>query len=363
MKNIMVIYGGDSSEHDISIITAVESMMVAPIKGYRIIPVYVKNSVWYTGRCLFEIKNYLNFSPARYTKVLLFNKALYEIKRSKKLVKLFDIDCALILAHGGGGENGEWQGLFDTNGIPYTSSNVEASAICMNKSYCKTLLKSWRVNVVEGITINSNPDLDEIENILKEFDLPVVVKPVSQGSSIGISLVNSVDTLKTAINTASKYSSRLLIEKGLNNCLEFNQAAVFLRDELVLSKIEKRMSSGDIFTYNDKYLSNKNSRSATDFLDDFENNELKLEISNITKSVYVKLNLWGIVRFDYLYSNNILYLNEINTIPGSLAHHLFENMTYQQLLKSIIDESIKRIIFKPCHFQSNVLETLNSISK
>ncbi|MDR0751687.1 MAG: hypothetical protein LBF12_03740 [Christensenellaceae bacterium] len=366
MKNVIAIFGGDSCEHDISIITGVEAICAAPIKGYKIIPIYVKHSNWYTDNGLFDLKNLINFNPANFRKVGVMHNYLYELKSLRKLVKICKIDCALILAHGGEGESGQWQGFFETNNIPYTTCDMLSSAICMDKIYCKEILKSYGFSVIEGYEIDAWASNSEIEDIIAKLKFPIVVKPTAQGSSIGVSYVKSINEINIAIELSRKFGSRVLLEKGLTDYLELNQAALIRSNSIILSKIESPVSSGEILSFNDKY--NKGACSKCELKKRTTTNaplikQLTELVSTTSNLICKKLNLFGIVRFDYLYADGKLYLNEINTIPGSLAHYLFENISYSKLISILIEEAINRIQPKQNAFSTNVLHNLKSVSK
>ncbi|MDR2267536.1 MAG: hypothetical protein LBE09_08175 [Christensenellaceae bacterium] len=362
-KTILVVYGGNTSEHDISIISAVMVMRSMPSKGYKCVPVYLRDGIAYTGSKLFELKSYINFNPALYDKIEIIKNGIYTYCRSGKLKKVNVVDCALLATHGGDGENGVLQGFLQTHRIPHSSSDVRACAICMDKQLTKLVASSIGVNVVAGLVINGIKEYNR-ESIIAELGFPIIVKPVSQGSSIGITVANSQSELDDATNLALCFGDRVLYERQLSNFVELNIAAVKLAGDIMISEIEEPVSQSDFLTFSDKYLSQVNdklsiSRKCQTTLDP----EIRNHLIETTKLLYEKIGLFGIARFDYLLSDNVLYLNEINAIPGNLAMNLFKQMSRSELLTAVIDASIMRGVPLAPRYESVVLENLKEIKK
>ncbi|MCL2631054.1 MAG: ATP-grasp domain-containing protein [Firmicutes bacterium] len=354
MKNILVIFGGDSSEHDISVITGVHTLNAMPAKGYRAIPLYLRDGVFYTGGALFDINAYIDFSEKSVSRAVLNGKELFVFKRNK-LKKSLDIDGALLATHGGAGENGALQGFLEINGIPFSSSGVLESAICMNKIVTKTLLNEMGINTVEGKGFNypfHESDITYIEDTLK---YPVVIKPCSQGSSIGVAFVKDREELLSAVEVASAFDAKILVEKAVENFTEINSAVALINGEIVLSELEKPVSLSKVLSYQDKYMSGGMGSGEREFPAKIENG-IREKILKTTKRVYEELNLFGAVRMDYFVAEGKIYLNEINTIPGSLAHYLFPDYAHSEFLKRIINSAIARGIQKAPAFKTGVLE-------
>ena len=362
MINVIVIFGGNSTEHDISVITGIEALHAMPIKGYKTVPIYLKDGNFYMGEELYDVEFYKNFNEKVITKVAISNGVLYKIKKNK-LVRYMDIDCAVLATHGGDGEDGSLQGLLDLNNIPYTSSGVRECAICMDKELTKLVMRSLGVRVVFGKGISKTSTDDKLERIEKAYKFPLIVKPCSQGSSIGISKVSSHDKLKEAVKIASEFSDRILIEKGLVDFIEINSACVEIDNELILSELERPLSSSDILTFEEKYVGNgKGMGGGKHEFPAKISSELKEKILSITEKVYRTLGLKGVVRIDYIIYKNIVFLNEINTIPGSLAHYLFD-MSYTEFLKGMIEQAIAKGARKKIHLDTGVLGGLKTIRK
>lgn len=353
-RNILVIFGGNSAEHDISVITGVEALNALPAKGYRTVPIYIRDGVWYTGSRLFEIKSYLRFDPGQYKQAGLFGGVLYEKKKRGKAEAICRPDCALLATHGGDGENGSLQGLLEMNGIPHTASGVIESAVCMDKAVAKAVLQSAGVRVVEGKSAGASEAVAAFE----EFPgYPMIVKPATQGSSIGISTATDRKSLEEAVELAGVYAPRILAERALQGFVEINSGVLFDGKECLVSAPEKPVSAGEFLSFGDKYLGGVKEGGRREFpaaIDD----ALKAEIAGTSEAVVRALGLFGVVRLDYMIEKGVVYLNEINTIPGSLAHYLFPQWSYGEFLTRLIEAGITRGVPQAPQFPSKVLEGL-----
>ena len=361
MKKIIAIFGCESSERDVSVISAVEALNACPYGEYKVYPAYVNGGVWYSGDSMLDINTFIDFDEKKHKKVALIGKSLYYEKRGKW--KFLDaIDGALLLTHGGQGESGELQGFLEISGIPYTSCDTQSSAICMDKYLLKLALKDLKINVVKGVVVTDDSEESLLE-IEKKVGYPVFVKPNAQGSSIGVGVARDGVELKERLAVAFEYDKRALVEKFISGATEYNCAVIKTGDVVLVSEIEKPISSGEFLTFGDKYLDF--SKSACLCKREFPakiNEKLREEIRSVSEKVYTKLGLFGIVRFDFMYDGK-LYLNEVNAIPGSLAHYLFPALSYTDFLKILIDEGIERGIKKYGEYESGVLKELGAIRK
>lgn len=353
MKKVIAIFGGNSLEHDVSIITAVEGLNACPYTGYKVYPVYIYGGEWYSSESMLEVKTFINFEPKKHKKVCLIGKNLYFLK-GKKWRYLEKIDCALLFTHGGEGENGALQGFLEISGVPYTSSSVGASGLCMDKYNLKLALKDLRINRVKGVLVDRSC-YENLDGIEKTLGYPLFVKPNSQGSSIGVGGAKNREELEERLEVAFNYDDKVLLEREMVDFTEYNCAVVKVGEEYIVSEVEKPMNFGEYLSFEDKYLDF--SKSASKEKREFPaliSEKLKDEICAIALKAYKKLDLWGVVRFDFIYKDK-LYLNEINTIPGSLAHYLFTDRTYTELLKNLIDGTIERGIKRSTTFTSPIL--------
>jgi len=361
--NIMVIFGGNSTEHDISVITAVEALHAMPIKGYNVLPIYLRDGAWYTGSRLYDIKTYIDFSQRGLSEVRLIGNNLYKKGFAGKYTELAEIDCAVLATHGGDGENGSLQGLLEVNGVPYTSPDVRVSALCMDKHLTKLAVSALGVDTVEGREVVLPHCPEVIKEIEDEFGYPVMVKPSSQGSSIGLTFAKNRGQLEEGLILAKYFGARALVEKGLSDFVELNVAVATINSEILVSEVERPISMSDFLSYSDKYMNG--GKGMTDLRREFPakiSPELAKDIKEKAVTVYKHLGMSGVVRMDFMKTDKA-YLNEINTIPGSLAHYLFPELSYTDFLKALIDTAIARGAGKKVEFRTDVLKQLKGAIK
>ncbi len=354
MKKVIAIFGGDSTESDISVITAIEALNACPFRDYRVYPIFVRGGSWYSSDSMLDLKTFIDFEPKNHKKVALIGNKLYYEKRGKWKF-LDDVDCALLLTHGGVGESGELQGFLEISEVPYTSSRVRESALSMDKYLLKLALKDMQIGVVKGVIVENDGE-ESVNKVEKALDYPVFVKPNAQGSSIGVGRAKNREELLAKLAVAFKYDNRVLVEKCMENFEEYNVAVARFGDNILVSDVEKPFSAGEFLSFEDKYLDY--SKTACLCKREFPaciSEELRAEIRSISQNVYENLNLKGVVRFDFIYKKR-LYLNELNAIPGSLAHYLFPGISYTDFLSMLIDEAIDNGVKKYPAFESGVLK-------
>ena len=341
---IAIIFGGKSSEHDISVITALQAINVIDKNKYSLFPVYItKDGGWLSGQKLLDKDTYLNFDEREFKPVRInFGKG--EFTLGKTFPKKIKIDCALLCLHGLNGEDGSVQGALELAGIPYTSSSVLGSSICMDKIIMKDLFKANGFNIVDYVWFTrdefENNEEEVLDKITSKIDYPYIVKPANLGSSIGISKCDCEDDLLYAIEVACKYDSRIIVEKAVENLREINCACIGNECEVRTSKLEEPVSWNKFLSFKDKYLSfSKTSSRSEPALED----KLKEKVEDISKKAFKALCQSGVARIDYLLDEvtQELYINEINTIPGSLANYLFPEH-FGKLIDELISLAIKR---------------------
>ena len=275
----------------------------------------------------------------------------------KKLKFISNIDCAINCCHGGLGEDGSLKAIFDLNNIPCTSASMQSSSVCMDKEYAKLVAKSLDIPIVEYVVVDKYTK--NVDNV-KDLGESVIVKPCGLGSSIGV-VKSDIEHLKENIDVVLHLDDKVLIEREINPLIEYNCAVVRDGENIILSQIEQPINKSDILSFEDKYISVDKTRIIPA---DISKDKQDL-IYDYTKRVYQHLNLNGVVRIDYLYdqNNDTIYLNEINTIPGSLAYYLFEGLgiTYIKLMEILINNATTKPL-QP-YFSSTILENLKKIGK
>ena len=384
-----VIFGGETVEHEVSIISALQAIENIDKEKYEVIPIYIgKDRTWYTGHILLDVNTYKNFQDSkRYLKkVVLYKKDdtfLLQSTTGFFRKDITDIDVILPVVHGNNVEDGTLAGYLDTVGIPYVSSHVLGAAIGQDKVVMKQVMKSAGIPIVDYTWFYDNEYLEEKEEILnrvKKVGYPVVVKPATLGSSVGITYVKSENKIESAIEEAISYDSKIVVEKAVENLLEVNASVLGNYERQKVSPIEEVMGLDEILSYKDKYLSGSKTKGSTGGSKGMASTnrivpariskDLTTKIQNTAKDVFKLLNLSGVCRIDFLIDkkSNKYYVNEPNTIPGSLSYYLWkeDGMSYKELLSEMIQTSIKEYKNKKKKvrsFDTNILEGYNKGTK
>lgn len=360
-KNVAVFFGGESVEHDVSIITAMQVIAILEQK-FNVIPIYItsKNEL-FTGQ-LNEVQTFLKpdfLNSKNIFKVSLHGNMLYKFK-SNVLKPYQKIDVAFNACHGGMGENGAIQGLFEVNGICYTGANVFNSALFMDKFSSKQLLKANGLSVIPAQSVTKTEWQSSKEDIFKKFSFEnqLIVKPCNLGSSIGISKCSSFEELERAFETAFSYDDYVLVEEFLNDCDELCCACLNNGTDCITSNVEKVEKGADLFTFEQKYVNNENLK-CLGLGGAKVSDSLVGKIEKLTVKIAKRFDITGVFRVDYLVCDNKIYVCEVNTIPGSMAINLFNGkLSAIELLEKIIESAEttfneKKNIIKS--FESSVL--------
>ncbi len=384
MIKVGVIFGGESVEHEVSIITAVQAMNFMDTKKYEIVPIYIdKNRNWFTGECLREMNTYKDMSmiPSFAKEVTLTRKEdKFVLQRKKGLFNgiLNTIDVAFPIVHGKGVEDGSLAGYLDSLGIPYVGPSMLGAAIGQDKVVQKQVLRASGVPVVDYVwfyDVEYKENEEEIIKSCEKLGFPVIVKPARLGSSVGIEVAKNKEELGQAIDEAIKYDEKIVVEACVQNLLEVDCAVIGNYQEMECSLIGEMMTDNDFLTFEDKYLGNggkksaKNANSGKLATSGFRipaeiDKEIEENIFKYAKEAFRALNLSGVTRFDFLVDKKSkkVYVNEPNTIPGCLAFFFFtpKGKKYTKLLDEMIKLSIKEYKDskkKVTSFTSNVLST------
>lgn len=378
-----ILYGGPSVEHEISIISAVQAMQNIDQDKYELIPIYVtKDRQWYTGKMLLDMDIYKDFEELKkYAKqVTLYNDHgtfyLQSVKGFFKR-KVTEVDIVFPIVHGSNVEDGTIAGYLQTVGIPYVGSNVLGSALGQDKVVMKQIFKSMNLPIVDYEWFYDSEYLESKEEItskIKKLGYPVIVKPASLGSSIGIVYVKDENKLDEAIMEAIKYDTKIVVEKAVSDLVEVNCSVVGNYEFQQTSELEEVMSDDDFLTYQDKYIGNgKGGKTkgmvATDRIIPARlDAKTKTKVEEIAKSAFRALNLSGICRIDFLIDKKSkkVYINEPNTIPGSLSFYLWEptGKPYTKLLDEALTLAIKdykKMHKKTSSFDTNILSNFNGL--
>lgn len=362
--NIGVIFGGKSLGHELSILTAIQVMDNIDKERYEVVPIYItKDLTIYSGGMLRYIDSYRDFNLIkRYAhKVNLVNKHGKFILQTTGLIKreYKEIHLAFPVVHGKNTEDGSIVGYLETLGIPYVGSDIYASSLCQDKVFAKEVLKANNLpvtNYVDFMDYDYRLDKEDIFKQIDKLSYPLIIKPARLGSGIGMEIVNRKEELESSIEKVMQRDERILVEEYIENRSEYNMAVLASAGKLIGSVIEEIEKDG-ICDYYDKYHK-ENDKDET-FKRTYPANISKTlteEIEKTSKKVYQVLALTGVARIDYIYDNKKkkLYINEINTVPNFMSHHLFEdkNIDYREILCIMIKEAIDKI-----HKRENMITT------
>lgn len=415
-RKTLVAFGGESPEHEVSVITALQAMDVLREAGANeggstsaggdstaprssgsistrnnstpdLLPFYVsKQGEWFTGEALFDLDSYqdlgkltASLSRCTFVKDPLLGACL-EVKSSKgfslfssKPVRI-PLNVALMAFHGSAGENGAFQGLFESIGLPYTGSAVLSSALGMNKVVAKKLAVAAGVKVVPWVDFSEEEwvaQREELEAKAAQIGFPLVIKPVHLGSSIGISTAKNVDEFRKAVEMCLRFDAHVMAEKKIEPLLEVNCSVLGIGADARSSVCERPLGSDEILSFADKYLSggaSSGSKSSHDTSGGVKNlpggtsaggskgmaslsrvipadisEELTRQIQQHATTLFREFECSGVARFDFILQGTTenaseVYFNEVNTIPGSFSFYLWKEsgVNFSQLLLELI---------------------------
>ncbi len=359
---IGVFFGGRSTEHEISAISASQAMHAIDRSRFDVVPVYIsKQGHFYTGDALLDIANYrdtkalLERCEEVYMRPVYGDYNLYRRKKpmfGSEVVETLDVVIPVL--HGSNVEDGIFEGVLQTIGIPYAGCDVLSSANGMDKITMKMILRSEGIPVVDYVWFtdgqwNSGRDA-VIEKIETTLGYPVIVKPANLGSSVGIGRAKDRDSLIEKIDEAERYSARIIVEHMVDNLQEINCSVLGDCDENEASVTEEVMKTGDILSYTDKYAGgSKGSKgmqaSAKEIPAKLSKEETE-RIQMLARETFRVLGCHGVSRIDFIIDrdNRNIYVNEINTIPGSLSFYLWEatGLPFNKLMERLVALAMKR---------------------
>lgn len=344
METIAVIFGGRSTEHDVSVITAIASI-IKPLelnKGFRVEPVYIaKNGAWYWDRQLKDIALFSQgkiegFIATHKPVDLEFNGGLRLVQKNRIGSRSVKVDIVFPAMHGTYGEDGDLSGLLDMAGVPYVGCGVSASAIAMDKVLAKQLAIASGLPTPDYLAftkeeLEADP-LKAAQAITRKLTYPVFVKPAHLGSSIGISRVIDDKTLKNALEVASHYDNLVLAEKAVENLIEVT-LPIMGNDKPQPALLERPLAKAeDFFDFETKYLrGGKKNKASGDSKGSQGYSEIPAKLTqelydqavNLGLNIYRVMGCSGIARVDMLINEKTreVYFNEVNPLPGGLYAH------------------------------------------
>lgn len=360
--NIGVFFGGRSTEHEISVISANQAMHAIDRERFDVTPIYItKQGRWYTGEALLDIASYrdipalLNKCEEVYMRPIYDDYSVYRTRHkmfgSDVVTKL---DVVIPVLHGSNGEDGTFEGILDSIGIPYAGCDVLASANGMDKITMKMILQASGIPVVNYVWFTdkewSARRDDIIADIEKRLNYPVIVKPANLGSSVGIGRARNREELLTRVDDARRYSSRIIVEHMVDNLQEINCSVLGDCDDYQTSVLEEPVKSGEILSYQDKYMGG--TKGAKGMQASAKRIPAELPEAETAKiqfyagETFRVLSCHGVSRVDMIIDRDTrdIYVNEINTIPGSLSFYLWEasGITFDKLMERLVALALKR---------------------
>jgi len=353
---IAVLFGGRSVEHDVSIVTGQQVIEALRKDHYEIVPVYIsRDGKWYTGDPLLKLDNFKDenivnqdgvvscvISPDVRHHGLILNPLAGRFSKSE--IKRLDVVFPAI--HGSHGEDGTLQGLFELADIPYVGCATLGSALTNDKILTKMVLRQSNVPVLDDVYLSredwlTNPDAI-IKQITSKFEYPLFIKPATLGSSIGVGRADSEILLRASIDIAANFDRRIIVEPAMINGIEINCSVMGYGNQFEASVLEQPVTWDDFLSYEDKYLRGGDGmKSAERIIPAPISDELTKRIKDMTISAFKAVDGRGIARIDYLVKpeTNEVYLNEINTMPGSVSFYLWREVGYSTT--DVVEKLIK----------------------
>ena len=395
MKKLGVIFGGVTCEHDVSVVSGLQLIENVDKTKYEVFPIYIhSNGEWYTGEELLDAKIYKEFEKheSNLKKAIIPPNKKGLVVSEKGLFakdKFIELDVVIPAMHGMNGEDGSLQGLLELANIPYTSSGVLGASVGMDKILMKKVFEAHNLPVLPYTYFIRDEWEKDTKKILEKIEAalpyPMFVKPSNLGSSIGISKAKDREGLINAIQVAVNYDSRIIVERGVENLIEINCSALGYGDDVNTSVCEQPVNWEEFLTFEDKYMRGaKNAKGGTKTAGakqgGMENMDRRIpanipdeqtkEIQELTKKAFKALDSKGVVRIDYIIDKdeNKVYINEINTIPGSFSFYLWKHndLEYPRLIDKLVEIAEKANEDKNKNkytYESNIIGNITKVEK
>jgi len=356
VRNLLLIFGGQSTEHEVSLISAKYVYSRLNKKLYHIYPIYItKSGEWFAvnKNFLLDLPDHPNdiricLNDANKSAILVENSYPYlVILDNQKIIDKIQIDVAFPMLHGTNGEDGAVQGLLEMFGIPYAGNGKESSVFCMDKEITKRLLDYSSIPITPFLVLNlkKKKKLSYFEAVTKLESKELFVKTVSLGSSVGVYKVRNEEEFLTAIDKAFRFDDKILIEKAMK-AREIEIAVLEQEGTWIISQPGEIVPKHSFYDYSAKYIDEQGA---------LLNCPASLEIEEVirfqtmAKDVINALEIKGMARIDFFYDHQEkIFVNEVNTIPGftpiSMYPKLMEisGIPYEELLNQLLNEGLKK---------------------
>lgn len=357
-----VIYGGRSVEHEVSVITALQAMNALDPERYQVVPLYItKAGEWLTGEALRKLETYQNDAArralSRASILPVPSDGALSVAERGRLGGLFGggrlaVDVAFPCIHGTFGEDGTLQGLLELANLPYVGSGVLASALGMDKIAMKAIFRSAGLPVVDWVALRrdswTRDPAAAVEQVEREIGYPAFVKPANLGSSVGITRATDRESLRDALDVAASYDRRILVEPGLEGAVDVNCSVLGLDDDRRTSVCEQPVAWQEFLSYEDKYIRGGKGQGMKGLSRKIPapiSPELTRQVQDLALRAFQAIDAAGVARIDFLLTRDErVYVNEINTLPGSLSFYLWEatDLPFPRLLDRLIEIALAR---------------------
>ena len=383
---VAVLFGGRSVEHEVSIITGVQAFLAVDRQKYDVIPLYLtKDNRFFTGENLGRVESYRDMTTClkEATQVLLVpgesgvDMLRYPLKKfGNNVVGGFDVVIPAV--HGTNVEDGTLMGYLELLGVPYAACDVTSSALGMDKYLMKAALKDAGVPVLDAVAFDGKDYAADADAVVAQIEqtigYPVIVKPINLGSSVGINKANDTAHLSAALDEAFSYASRVLAERAVPNLREINCSVLGNREDAAASACEVPYGSDEILSFKDKYLAGGGKTSTKSAgMSSLQRrcpaeigDELTAKVQELAVKTFKTLGCMGVARIDFLNNTETgeLWVNEINTIPGSLSFYLWEaaGVSFAELTDRLIELAFMRQRQRDAlsfDFTSNILSAVS----
>ena len=384
MKKVGIILGGKTVEHEVSIITGLQIYDNIDRTKYQPFVIYIdKKGRWNIGESLGDIKTYQKKSFEGVTEVIPWqnfdkkntltlhpNPDLKQGLFAKKREKL-EVEVVIPAVHGTNVEDGALQGILESCGVPYCFTGVKASALGMDKVSMKKVFQAENLPMVNHTWFyRSQYRTDQSQYLEKaeEIGYPLIVKPANLGSSVGINKATNRDELMESIEVAISYDKKILVEQCIENLREINCAVIGYEDDVEASLCEEPIGWEDFLKYEDKYMSGKKGKGSGEdkrIIPADLPEEVSQRIRELAKKAFMAIDASGTSRVDFLYDNKNIYVNEINTIPGSISFYLWEpsGLPFKELITRLIEIAEKKHQDESENIDSYDIDLLNNMAK
>lgn len=351
-QNIAVLFGGESAEHDVSVITGLQVMEQIDRKQFNPLAIKVnqQGEFWYYPK-LKKRQDYKKIKPQQVTLIRKENTTY--LQRPGMLQSDLPLTAAYLAFHGGKGENGAMQGLLEVFNLPFTSPDSESSSLGMNKVITKQILEAAgypQVPYLYFAATDIEAELNhKVKHITDKLELPVIVKPAHLGSSIGINIAHTTEELSKYLSAASLVDKEVLVERLIPEFTEYNVAVRQKDNELEVSAIEHPLAQDEILSFADKY-ERGGKKSGGDGMASLSRElptniepELRDKLYEMARDVFKHLRCKGMIRIDFMVTpKQEIYITEPNTIPGSMSYYLWEasGISFTQQITDLLEQAV-----------------------